>query len=86
MDSISNVQGKDGSEAGRMPALRREGKGKERGEETVSRERGAVRFMPDVPLLGKADLGESPWERKLVARIREVVGQTGGGGVPRVQG
>ena len=28
--------------------------------------------MTDVPLLGKADLGESPWERKLVARIREL--------------
>ena len=28
--------------------------------------------MNDVPPLGKADLGESPWERKLVARIREL--------------
>ena len=28
--------------------------------------------MNDVPPLGKADLGETPWERKLVARIREL--------------
>lgn len=28
--------------------------------------------MTDVPLLGKADLGQSPWERKMVARIREL--------------
>ena len=28
--------------------------------------------MTDVPPLGKADLGGEPWERKLVARIREL--------------
>ncbi len=28
--------------------------------------------MTDVPPLGKADLGETPWERKLVERIREL--------------
>ena len=28
--------------------------------------------MPDVPPVGKADLGGPPWERKLVARIREL--------------
>ena len=31
-----------------------------------------AREMTDVPPLGKADLGETPWERKLVARIREL--------------
>ena len=28
--------------------------------------------MTDVPPMGKADLGETPWERKLVVRIREL--------------
>ena len=31
-----------------------------------------VLSMNDVPPLGKADLGGPPWERKLVARIREL--------------
>ena len=41
------------------------------GSETVNRERGTVNRMADVPTKGAADLGGAPWERKLVARIRE---------------
>lgn len=33
---------------------------------------GTLNQMTDVPPLGKADLGGAPWERKMVARIREL--------------
>ena len=39
--------------------------------ESVNRGPGTANSMPDVPPLGKADLGGPPWERRLVARIRE---------------
>ena len=59
--------------AGKMPALRPEDAeaGSRRGGAAAHNRAGAGNSMPDVPPLGKADLGGAPWERKLVARIRE---------------
>ena len=51
-------------EGGGAPSGRRRATANQRS--TTSRQ------MNDVPPLGKADLGETPWERKLVARIREL--------------
>jgi len=38
---------------------------------TENLQSGTLSRMTDVPSLGKADLGGPPWERRLVARIRE---------------
>jgi len=67
-------EGRKTALAGKMPALRPEDAAagsRPVGARAYSRT-GTGNRMADIPPLGKADLGGEPWERKLVARIREL--------------
>ena len=61
-ESISNDQGKAGDVGGAL------GIGASR---TLNQKPATMNRMTDVPPLAKADLGGPPWERRLVARLRE---------------
>ena len=62
------TKGVQGSES-KVQGFRKEDGGAEPIEEGMSE---AALSLNDVPSLGKADLGGPPWERRLVARIREL--------------